>query len=160
MKNIIALCEPEIPSNTGNIARTCVLTGSRLELIGPLGFSLEDKYLKRAGLDYWPELDIGLWENLDAFKPYLAEKAQEGYQIIYATTHGAQTTGDLQVTGPCLLLFGKETAGLPKDFIAEHPDRCWRIPMIHHHTRSLNLSNSAAILIYEVLRQQGFPELS
>ncbi len=156
-KNIIALVEPEIPSNTGNIARTCVLTGTELHLIEPLGFSLEDKYLKRAGLDYWPALNIRTWPGLEAYQVFL-EEAEESYQIYYATTKAEKDLRTLEISKPSILVFGKETKGLPEDFVKAHPERGLRIPM-RDYKRSLNLSNSAAILIYEVLRQQGYPTL-
>ncbi len=159
MQNIIALIEPEIPYNTGNIARTCVATGTALHLVKPLGFELTDKYLKRAGLDYWDDVDLTLWDNFAVFKEFLEEQVQNGYYPIYATTKAKRHMGHLAVAGrPAILLFGKETAGLPEDFLAAHPERCFRIPMAGDY-RSLNLSNAEAILLYEVLRQQGFPGL-
>lgn len=170
-QNIVVLVEPEIPSNTGNIARTCVLTGTALHLVEPLGFSLEDRYLKRAGLDYWPDLDVKIWPDLQSFEAWLDEScpsevtSTEGpapLLAFYATTHAEKTLSslDLKPEDRAILIFGKETAGLPKDFLARHSERCMRIPMLHHHSRSLNLSNSVAIFLYEVLRQEGYPELS
>lgn len=146
----IVLVEPEIPSNTGNISRTCAVTNCPLHLVRPLGFSTDDKYLKRAGLDYWHLLDLHYHDNLtDFFKQY-----PEG-RFWYLTTKGHQPYTDA-VYGPNdFLMFGKETAGLPKALLAEHPERCIRIPMISE-ARSLNLSNSVAIVLYEALRQQGF----
>lgn len=159
MQNIIALIEPEIPYNTGNIARTCVATGTALHLVKPLGFELTDKYLKRAGLDYWYDVDLTLWDNFDVFKEFLETKVEEGFYPIYATTKGHQHMGQIAVGDrPAILLFGKETAGLPEDFLFANPERCFRIPMAKDY-RSLNLSNAEAILLYEVLRQQGFPGL-
>ena len=152
----IVLVEPEIPQNTGNIARTCAATGSRLHLVKPLGFSLDDRYLKRAGLDYWPYVDVTVYENLDDFME------QHGEEKLYlATTKGGKFHTDVTYEDGSYILFGKETAGLPKDFIAEHADTAVRIPMGQEvNLRSLNLSNSAAIILYEALRQQGFPGLT
>lgn len=181
-QNIVVLVEPEIPANTGNISRTCVLTGSALHLVEPLGFSLDDRYLKRAGLDYWQDLEVKIWPDLATFSAWLEEVCSSPLQVnagplettasgsqsglvlrpFYATTHGENSLADVRIAPneTSILIFGKETAGLPKPFLAEHPERCVRIPMIHHHSRSLNLSNSVAIFLYEVLRQQGYPELS
>ena len=156
--NIVVLVEPEIPYNTGNIARTCVITNTPLHLVRPFGFQLTDHYIKRAGMDYWDQVNLKIWDSLDAFIPFMEEKAKEGSHIVYATTKAKQSTGDLKVTGPTILLFGKESAGLPEPFLFQHPERCYRIPM-DDKQRSLNLSNSQAILLYEVLRQQGFPGL-
>lgn len=157
-KNIVVLVEPEIPSNTGNVARTCVVTHTALQLVGPLGFSLENKYLKRAGLDYWDELDLQVWENLEVFQEYLENRVKAGFLPIYATTKADQNLRSLVATQPTIMLFGKETAGLPEDFLHRHPERCYRIPM-YRDERCLNLANSANILLYEVLRQQGYPDL-
>ncbi|MDO5733530.1 MAG: tRNA (cytidine(34)-2'-O)-methyltransferase [Eubacteriales bacterium] len=158
-KNIIALIEAEIPYNTGNIARTCVATGSALHLVKPLGFELSDKHLKRAGLDYWYDVDLTLWESFAEFKVFLEAEVESGYFPIYATTKAKQHLGALKLEAkPAIILFGKETAGLPEDFLLEHPERCYRIPMLKD-TRSLNLSNAEAIILYEVLRQQGFAGL-
>lgn len=156
--NQIVLVEPEIPYNTGNIARTCVITGCELHLVKPLGFEISDKYLKRAGLDYWQDVDLQIWENLACFQEYMEVEAAAGRQIIYATTKGKQHIGHLRVNGPTMTLFGKETAGLPETLLHAHPERCWRIPMSGSY-RSLNLSNSEAIILYEILRQQGYPGL-
>lgn len=157
-KNWVVLVEPEIPYNTGNIARTCVITGTELHLVKPFGFELSDKYLKRAGLDYWQDVDLHIWENLEEFLPVMEARAQEGAQIIYSTTKARQHLGQLQVSAPCIMLFGKETAGLPEDLLFSRPERCFRIPMTGAY-RSLNLSNAEAIVLYEVLRQQGYPGL-
>lgn len=157
-KNIIALVEPEIPYNTGNIARTCVTTNSALHLVKPLGFSLDSKHVKRAGLDYWEEVDLTIWESFADFKVFVEEAVEDGYQAVYATTKADRHLGNLQVDGPCLLIFGKETAGLPEDFIQANPQRAIRIPMFDRY-RSLNLSNAEAIVLYEVLRQQNYPGL-
>ncbi len=151
----IVLVEPEIPQNTGNIARTCAATGTALHLVKPLGFSIEDKYLKRAGLDYWPYVRVFIYESLDDFMQ------QHGNDRLYlATTKGKQTYTEVKFEDGSYILFGKETQGLPKNFIAEHEDTAIRIPMGPEvNLRSLNLSNSAAIIIYEALRQTGFSGL-
>lgn len=149
----IVLVEPEIPQNTGNIARTCAATGAVLHLIGPLGFSLEDKYLKRAGLDYWDMLAVREYPSLDDFMEEHGDDA-----LYYVTTKARQVYADVVYPPECYLLFGRETAGLPEDLLRAHPERCVRIPMVEG-ARSLNLSNAAAILAYEFLRQQGFSAL-
>lgn len=156
--NIVALIEPEIPYNTGNIARTCVATGTPLHLVKPLGFEISDKYVKRAGLDYWYDVDLTVWESFDMFGAFMEARAAEGYEVIYATTKSGRTLDGLSATRPCLMLFGKETAGLPEPFLRAHPERGVRIPMAASY-RSLNLSNAVAIVLYEVLRQQGYPGL-
>ena len=150
MVNIV-LVEPEIPQNTGNIARTCAVTGSVLHLVGPLGFKIDDTKLKRAGLDYWHLLDIRHYADLDEYL-----KAWPDAVRFYATTHGSLCYSDAVYPDDCHILFGKETAGLPHWLIDENYDRAIRIPQISE-ARSLNLSNSAAIIVYEALRQQGFP---
>ncbi len=151
----IVLVEPEIPPNTGNISRTCAITGAKLHLVKPLGFSIDDKHVKRAGLDYWDHLDMEIHESLDDF----LAKYGDG-KLFLATTHGGVCYTDVHYEAGCFILFGKETAGLPKDLIAAHPDTAVRIPMGNHpDLRSLNLSNSAAIVLYEALRQHGFPGL-
>lgn len=147
----IVLVEPEIPQNTGNIARTCAVTGSVLHLVGPLGFKIDDAKLKRAGLDYWHLLDIRHYADLNEY----LEK-NPGVQRFYATTHGSLCYSQVSYPDGCHILFGKETAGLPHWLIDENYDRAVRIPQISE-ARSLNLSNSAAIIVYEALRQQGFP---
>lgn len=148
----IVLVEPEIPQNTGNIARTCAATGARLHLVGPMGFTVDDKKLKRAGLDYWHYLDITYYENLQDFF-----SKNEG-DFFYFTTKGRTVYSDVSYPDNCYLLFGKETKGLPEELLIEHPNRCVRLPMLGG-IRSLNLSNTAAIAVYEVLRQWNFPEL-
>ena len=154
MLNIV-LVEPEIPHNTGAIARTCAVTGARLHLIKPLGFDISDKAVKRSGLDYWWLVDINVYENLD---DYFAKNGDEN--IWLATTKAPQSYAEADFTTENVtLFFGKETAGLPEWLREKYRDRCIRIPM-KIEARSLNLSNSAAILAYEVLRQQGFPGLS
>lgn len=146
----IVLHEPEIPQNTGNIARTCACTGSVLHLIEPLGFSLEEKYLKRAGLDYWDALDLRIYKNFDEF----LEK-NPGARIYMATTKAPHKYTDVEFASDDYIMFGKETAGIPEEILKEHPDTCIRIPM-NPEFRSLNLSNSVAIILYEALRQQDF----
>ena len=149
----IVMVEPEIPQNTGNVARTCAATGARLHLVGPMGFTPEDKKLKRAGLDYWKYLDITYYNGLDEF----FEKNKDG-RFFYFTTKGRHTHSELAYPDGCYLLFGKETKGLPEELLLEHPDDCARIPM-QGEIRSLNLSNSVAIAVYEVLRQWNYPSL-
>ncbi len=145
----IVLHEPEIPQNTGNIARTCAATGCALHLIKPLGFDVGDRHLKRAGLDYWKYLDISYYDNIDDFF-----SKNEG-KFYYFTTKAERRYTDADYSGRVYLIFGKETRGLPEDMLKEHRERCVRIPMIDS-IRSLNLSNSAAIGVYEALRQRGF----
>jgi len=147
------LVEPEIPQNTGNIARTCAATGTLLHLVKPLGFSVEDRYLKRAGLDYWNDVNIQYHDNFKS----LREK-YSGSIFYYATTKGKMTYADAAYPEDCFIVFGKETAGLPEELLKENMEYCIRIPM-RENIRSLNLSNSAAIVIYEALRQHGFKGL-
>ena len=149
----IVLLEPEIPANTGNIGRTCVATGTRLHLIEPLGFSLSEKALKRAGMDYWSQLDVTTYVD---YEDFLARNP--GAKIYFATTKGQHIYSDAQFEDNCYIMFGKESAGIPEEILKEHPDTCVRIPMIGE-TRSLNLSNSVAIVLYEALRQQGFAHM-
>lgn len=149
----IVLHEPEIPQNTGNIARTCAATGSRLHIIKPTGFEITDKNLKRAGLDYWYLLDITYYENLDDF--FARNPAANCY---YSTTKAPQSYCDPSYRDGDYLLFGKETAGLPEKLLHQNQSRCVRIPMISE-ARSLNLANSVAVLVYEALRQTGFHTL-
>ena len=150
----IVLYNPEIPQNTGNIARTCAATGTDLYLIQPLGFRLEDKYLKRAGLDYWPMVDLHVYENLDHF---FAVNPQPDLWL--ATTKAPRRYTEATFRDECFLFFGKETAGLPKDLRERCRERCIRIPM-RPDARSLNLANSVAVVTYEALRQLDFPDLS
>ncbi len=154
MSNHIVLIEPEIPQNTGNIARTCAASGTGLHLIGPLGFSIEDRYLKRAGLDYWNEV---LVSRSDSFAE-LREK-YNGHSFFYASTKAGKAYTDIVFPKDCFLVFGKETAGLPEELLEANRESCIRIPM-REGIRSLNLSNSVAIILYEVLRQQGFSNLN
>ena len=152
MLNLV-LCRPEIPQNTGNIARTCAVTGARLHLIHPLGFSLTDRYLRRAGLDYWDSLEVRDYPDLDVFL------AEHGHRDLYlATTKAPRAYTDVTYPEDTWLLFGPESAGLPEDLLTSRPDRMVRIPM-KPTERSLNLSNAVAVMAYEVLRQQGFPGL-
>ncbi len=149
----IVLVEPEIPQNTGNIARTCAVTGAVLHLVKPLGFSLEDRYLKRAGLDYWHFLDIRHHESLDDFfRDYPTG------DFYFCTTKGKRSYTEVSYTENSFLFFGKETAGLPESLLAANYDKAIRIPMIPG-ARSLNLSNSVAIVLYEAMRQLDFPGL-
>lgn len=150
----IVLHEPEIPHNTGAIARTCVLTNSRLHLIKPFGFDLSDKYLKRAGLDYWKYLDLTIYENLDDF----FEKNKDA-NFYLATTKSKNIYSDVKFKDGDFIFFGKETAGLPEDLINKYSDRAIRIPMIKDLKRSLNLANSCTVILYEALRQLDFMEL-
>jgi len=149
----IILVEPEIPANTGNISRTCAVTGARLHLIEPLGFDISDKALKRAGLDYWQFLDVSVYKNLDE---YFEKNGDENLWL--ATTKAPMSYDRANLSGDVRLMFGKETAGLPKYIRERYRDKCIRIPM-KDETRSLNLSNSVAIICYEALRQAGFPGL-
>lgn len=150
----IVLIEPEIPQNTGNIARTCAATGARLHLVGPMGFTIDDKKLKRAGLDYWDKLDITFYESTAAF----FEQNPDG-AFFYFTTKAEKTHSDIVYPDGAYLVFGKETKGLPEELLFAHPQACVRLPM-RGLIRSLNLSNAAAIGTYEVLRQWGYPALS
>ena len=149
----IVLLEPEIPANTGNIGRTCVATGSRLHLIEPLGFRLNEKALKRAGMDYWKDLDVTTYINYEDF----LEK-NPGAKIYMATTKGQHVYSDVKFEPDCYIMFGKESAGIPEEILLEHPNEAIRIPMMGE-TRSLNLANSVSIVLYEALRQNGFAQM-
>lgn len=154
MKSInIVLHEPEIPQNTGNIARTCAATGAALHLIKPLGFTIDDKKLKRAGLDYWHHLDITYYEGLDDFYA-----KNPNAKVYYFTTKAKHVYTGVNYPDPVFLMFGKETKGLPEELLVDHPDTCVRLPM-RDGLRSLNLSNTAAVAVYEVLRQRNFEGL-
>ncbi len=164
----IVMVEPEIPPNTGNIARSCAATGSVLHLVKPLGFSIDDKSLKRAGLDYWPYVDVRVHDSLsdfmNAFEGAICPETGEAYRMFLATTKGNRLYTDAQFRDGDMILFGRETAGLPRDFIREqeqkHPGCSLRIPMsAETRLRSFNLSNSVNIILFEALRQQGFPGL-
>lgn len=148
----IVLVEPEIPQNTGNIARTCAATGARLHIVKPMGFAIDDKKLKRSGLDYWHYLDITFYENLEDF---FAKTTGEFY---YFTTKARHVYSGVHYPDNCYLFFGKETKGLPEELLLQNPDRCVRLPM-QPGLRSLNLSNTVAVAVYEVLRQWDFPAL-
>ncbi len=149
----IVLVEPEIPQNTGNIARTCAATGARLHIVEPMGFKPDDKQLKRAGLDYWHLLDITFYKNLDDFF-----ERNKGGEFYFFTTKGRTVYADVSYPDNAYIFFGKETKGLPEELLLKYPDRAVRVPMIGD-ARSLNLSNTVALAAYEVLRQWGFPEL-
>lgn len=146
----IVLHEPEIPANTGNIGRTCVATGTRLHLIEPLGFSLSEKALRRAGMDYWHSLDVTRYVDYGDFL-----QKNPGAKIYMATTKGQHVYSDVSYEPDCYLMFGKESAGIPEEILVQNKDNCVRIPMIGE-TRSLNLSNAVAIVLYEALRQNDF----
>ena len=152
MLNIV-LVEPEIPQNCGNIARTCAATGCRLHLIRPLGFDISDKAVKRAGLDYWHLVDVRDYENLEDFF-----QKNEVKQMWCLSTKAPRCYTEARFEEDCYLFFGKETKGLPEDFLEAHRESCVRIPM-RSQARSLNLSNSVAITVYEALRQLSFPDL-
>lgn len=153
----IVLVEPEIPQNTGNIARTCAATGARLHLVGPMGFTIDDRKLKRAGLDYWRLLDITYYDSLGDF---LTTHTADEDKFFFFTTKGKHIHSDLQYTKDAYLFFGKETKGLPEWLLHKHPEACARLPMRNDsRARSLNLSNTVAVAVYEVLRQWGYPEL-
>ncbi len=149
----IVLHEPEIPQNTGNIARTCAATGASLHLIHPLGFTIDDKRMKRAGLDYWDKLDVRHYDSLSDF-----EAQHPGAAVYYFTTKAQHRHIDVAYPDEVYLMFGKETRGLPEELLISHLDTCVRIPM-RNHLRSLNLSNSVVIAVYEVLRQTDFEGL-
>ncbi len=149
----IVLVEPEIPQNTGNIARTCALTGTTLHLVKPLGFSLEDRYLKRAGLDYWDKVEVRLWESIAEFFASF-----RGYRFYLATTHAPRAYHEYKYEQDDVFIFGRETRGLSPDLLAAYPDNQIKIPMLDIG-RSLNLANSAAIILFEALRQVGYPGL-
>ena len=151
----IVLVEPQIPQNTGNISRTCAVTGARLHLVKPMGFEVTDRNLKRAGLDYWNELDITYYDGLDDF----FSRNKNSGSFYYFTTKGKITYSDVSFPDNSYLIFGREDAGLPESLLVKNPGTCLRIPM-RPMLRSLNLSNAAAIAVYEVLRQWDFPELA
>ena len=154
MKNLnIVLIEPQIPQNTGNISRTCAVTGAKLHLVRPFGFEITDKHLKRAGLDYWDKLDIFYYDNVDEF----FEKNQGGY--FFFTTKGKNVYSNVEYPDNAYLIFGREDKGINEDILYANHEKCVRIPM-RNELRSLNLSNSVAIATYEVLRQWDFPDLS
>ena len=149
----IVLCEPEIPQNTGNIARTCAATGASLHLIRPLGFEIDNAKLKRAGLDYWDKLDITYYDSLSDFQNKTKDE-----KIFYFSTKARHNYCDIKYEGDVWIMFGKETRGLPEELLKNNPETTVRIPM-RDQLRSLNLSNSVAIAVYEILRQQDFEGL-
>ncbi len=149
----IVLVEPQIPQNTGNIARTCAVTGAKLHLVKPMGFVVTDKHLKRAGLDYWDKLDITYYDGLDDFF------ARTSGKYYYFTTKGKHVHSDVSYEDDCYILFGREDRGLPEELLHDNPESCVRIPM-RPELRSLNLSNSVAIATYEILRQWDYPDLT
>ena len=149
----IVLHEPEIPQNTGNIARTCAATGAALHLIRPLGLAIDDRKLKRAGLDYWHQLDITYYDGLADFY----QKNPEA-EVYYFSTKAKHLYTEIEYPNPVYIMFGKETKGLPEELLHDNPNRCVRLPM-REGLRSLNLSNSVAIAVYEILRQNGFADL-
>lgn len=151
----IVLFEPEIPMNTGNIGRTCVATNTRLHLIEPLGFSLSEKALKRAGMDYWPKLDVTRYAD---FQDFLEKNPRAKEKLYMATTKGKHVYSDVAFEPDCYIMFGPESRGIPEEILVDHPEECIRIPM-WGETRSLNLSNSVAIVLYEALRQNGFEKM-
>lgn len=153
MLNIV-LHEPEMPANTGNIGRTCVAAGARLHLIEPLGFSINDKMVKRAGLDYWDKLDVTVYDDFNEFC-----ERNPGAKIYMATTKAHKTYTEVSYEPDCYIMFGKESAGIPEEILVDHEDTCVRIPMIGD-IRSLNLSNSVAIVLYEALRQNNFDHMN
>lgn len=153
MLNIV-LHEPEMPANTGNIGRTCVAAGARLHLIEPLGFSINDKMVKRAGLDYWDKLDVTVYDDFNDFC-----ERNPGAKIYMATTKAHKTYTEVSYEPDCYIMFGKESAGIPEEILVDHEYTCVRIPMIGD-IRSLNLSNSVAIVLYEALRQNNFDHMN
>lgn len=146
----IVMVEPEIPQNTGNVARTCSVTGARLHLVGPMGFEIDDKKLKRAGLDYWHTLDITMYDSIDEFF-----SKNQGGNFYFASTKSLNRYCDVRFKDGDYILFGKETKGLDEELLKRNKEKCIRIPM-GHNQRSLNLSNSVAIILYEALRQNDF----
>ncbi|MBP2623402.1 tRNA (cytidine(34)-2'-O)-methyltransferase [Streptococcus oricebi] len=154
-RNHIVLFEPQIPQNTGNIARTCAATNSPLHIIQPMGFPIDDRKMKRAGLDYWDKLDIHFYSSLDDF---LAQMTGKLY-LISKFADQVYSEADFSLTGDHYFLFGREDKGLPEDFMRQHRDKVLRIPMNDQHVRSLNVSNAVCMVVYEALRQQDFAGL-
>lgn len=148
----IVLLEPEIPANTGNIGRTCVATGTRLHLIEPMGFRLNEKAIRRAGMDYWSDLDVTTYID---YADFLDKNPKAGEKMYMATTKAPKVYTEVSFEPDCYIMFGKESAGIPEEILVEHRENCVRIPMIGD-IRSLNLGNSVAIVLYEALRQNGF----
>lgn len=154
MLNIV-LHEPEMPANTGNIGRTCVATGTRLHLIEPMGFRLNEKQIKRAGLDYWDKLDVTVYDD---FNDFLEKNPDAKGKLYMATTKAKHSYCDVTYPEDCYIMFGKESAGIPEEILVDYEDTCVRIPMLPD-IRSLNLSNSVAVVLYEALRQQQFSQM-
>ena len=154
MLNIV-LHEPEMPANTGNIGRTCVATGTRLHLIEPLGFKINEKQLKRAGLDYWDKLDVTVYDN---YQDFLDKNPDAIGNTFMATTKAHQVHSEVSYPKNCYIMFGKESAGIPEEILVDNEEHCVRIPMLPD-IRSLNLSNSVAVVLYEALRQQNFEQM-
>ena len=152
----IVLYEPEMPANTGNIGRTCVATNTRLHLIEPLGFKLNEKQILRAGLDYWDKLDVQVYSDYDDF---LEKNPRAREKMYMATTKAKHTHSDVCYESDCYIMFGKESAGIPEEILVENEENCVRIPMCGE-IRSLNLSNSVAIILYEALRQNGYEKMA
>lgn len=152
----IVLYEPEIPANTGNIGRTCVATGTRLHLIEPMGFRLNEKQIKRAGLDYWDKLDVTVYDD---FNDFLEKNPDAKGKLFMATTKAKHSYCDVSYPEDCYIMFGKESAGIPEEILVDYEDTCVRIPMLPD-IRSLNLSNSVAVVLYEALRQQQFSQMA
>ncbi len=151
----IVFVEPEIPGNTGNIARTCAATGAHLHLVKPLGFDISEKAVRRAGLDYWPFVNLKVYENLQDFL-----EQNSGRRMFLATTKGESIYSQVEFRDEDMILFGRETAGLPREFVDENKEMAIRIPLSEEtRLRSLNLANSANIILFEALRQLGFPDL-
>jgi tRNA (cytidine/uridine-2'-O-)-methyltransferase len=150
----IVLVEPEIPQNAGNIVRTCAVTGAKLHLVRPLGFEVSDKYLKRAGLDYWHFVDISYYDSIEE----VMDKFYNGKNFYFFSTKAKNIHSDVSYCDGDFLVFGKETKGLPEQLLQDHYDECVRLPMMNE-TRSLNLSNSVCVGVYEALRQLGYPNL-
>ncbi|WP_282040716.1 tRNA (cytidine(34)-2'-O)-methyltransferase [Winogradskyella flava] len=144
----IVLIEPEIPNNTGNIGRLALATGSRLHLVKPFGFEIDDKRLKRAGLDYWQHLDVIYYESIDDFF-----KNNKDAKMIFLSSHGQQSHWDIDFSNDMFLVFGKESVGLPESLTEKHLENLFKIPMFSEHIRSLNLANAVSIIVYEGLRQ-------
>lgn len=149
----IVLLEPEMPANTGNIGRTCVATGTKLHLIEPMGFRINDKMIKRAGLDYWKDLDVAVYEDFEDFLD-----KNPGAKIYMATTKAPNLYSEVNYESDCFMMFGKESSGIPEDILVKHQNTAVRIPM-NEEIRSLNLSNSVSIILYEALRQNNFSHM-
>ena len=155
LENHIVLFEPQIPQNTGNIARTCAATNAPLHIIKPMGFPIDDRKMKRAGLDYWDKLDISYYESLEDFM----EKMDGQFYLVSKFAEKVYSEEDFSKEGKHYFMFGREDTGLPEDFMREHPEKAIRIPMNDEHVRSLNVSNTVCMIVYEALRQQQFAGL-